>query len=232
MIIIPLQLQHEVIFLEQYFPVLKSCPLFQGIEERQYAALLDCLGARVHSCDKGKAILHAGDAATQVGVVLTGSVQVCREDADGNRAIMAAIDPGGMFGEAYACAHTPSLPVSVWAAERCSILLLSLDKVTTVCSSACAYHNLLIANLLRVLAQKNVFLTGKMEHLGKRTLREKLLSYLRSQETAAGRAFSIPFDRQALADYLCADRSALSRELGNLQRDGVVEFEKNRFRFL
>lgn len=218
--------------MEQYFPVLKFCPLFVGIEERQYAALLDCLGARVRRYDKGKAIFHAGDAATQVGVVLAGSVQVCREDADGNRSILAAIGPGELFGEAYACAHTPSLPVSVWAAESCSILLLSLGKVATVCSSACAFHNLLIANLLRVLAQKNVFLTGKMEHLGKRTLREKLLSYLKSQEAEVGCAFSIPFDRQALSDYLCADRSALSRELGNLQREGLVEFEKNRFRFL
>lgn len=217
--------------MEQYFSVLKSCPLFVGIEERQYAALLDCLGARVRSYGKGKAILHAGEPATQVGVVLVGSVQVCREDADGNRTIMAAIGPGGLFGEAYACAHTPSLPVSVWAAEHCEILLLNLSRVTTVCSSACDFHNLLIANLLRVLAQKNVFLTGKMEHLGKRTLREKLISYLRSQETAAGRTFTIPFDRQALADYLCADRSALSRELARLRQEGVVEYRKNQFRF-
>lgn len=219
--------------MTEYYHIISSSPLFLGVEERHYTGLLHCLGAQSRHYPRGKAIFHAGDRPDRVGVVLRGRAQVCREDAEGNRAVLAAIDPGDLFGEAYACAGTPSLPISVWAEEACDILLLDLGRVVTMCSAACSFHNTLIRNLLQVLAQKNVFLSAKMEHLAKRNLREKILSYLREQEAArGGGSFTIPFDRQALADYLCADRSALSRELSRLQQEGVLETRKNTFRFL
>lgn len=229
--------------MTEYFGVLKSCSLFRDIAEADYALLLECLEGQARSYPKGGAIFRAGEPAVRVGVVLQGSVRVCREDADGNRNLLAAIGPGGLFGEAYACAETAVLPVSVWAEEHCRILLLELGRVSRPCATSCAFHHRLVRNLLRVLAEKNVFLTGKLEHMGKRMLREKLLSYLREREAAevcpspaaedgGRRAFTVPFDRQGLADYLCVDRSALSRELGKLRGEGVVAFEKNRFWFL
>ena len=85
-------------------------------------------------------------------------------------------------------------------------------------------------NLLRVLAQKNLFLTTKMAHLSKRTIREKVISYLSEESSRQGSLeFSIPFNRQQLADYLAAERSALSRELSRMQEEGLIAFHKNRF---
>ncbi len=217
--------------MERHYGIIKACPLFFGVEMDNLPALLGCLGAQAKVYPKGSAVLSAGAPARSAGIVLEGAVQVCREDADGNRAVLAAMEPGDLFGEAYACAGVDSLPVSVWAERESTVLLLDIGKVSTVCPSACSFHQSLVKNLLRVLAQKNVFLTGKMEHLAKRTLREKLLSYLREQAALqGGGTFTVPFDRQGLADYLCADRSALSRELGNLRREGILEAEKNRFR--
>lgn len=219
--------------MTQYIPVLKSCPLFRGIEERDLSSMLDCLQARVKTYPKGRAVLTLGSPATVTGVVLKGAVHVCRVDAEGNRTVLAALGPGDLFGEAYACAGTISLPVSVWAERESTVLLLGISKVMTVCSSACAFHQILVKNLMCVLAEKNIFLTGKMEHLAKRTLREKLLSYLGEQAALQeGGSFTVPFDRQGLADYLCTDRSALSRELGRLREEGILDCNKNRFRLL
>lgn len=219
--------------MENYLQVLCQSPLFAGAAEADARAMLQCLGAVVRRYGRGEFVLRSGGPADQMGVVLSGGLQVCREDALGYRTILAALGPGELFGEAYACARTETLPVSVLASADSAVVLLDGTRLLTTCPTACRFHGELIRNLTSVLARKNVFLTRRMEHLSKRTLREKLLSYLEEQAAGAGGAtFEIPLDRQGLADYLCADRSALSRELGTLKREGVVAFERSRFRLL
>ena len=119
----------------------------------------------------------------------------------------------------------------MWAAADCRVLLL--DCPTLLGPAAGLWQGLLSANLMAVLARKNLFLSEKLRHLSRRTLREKLLSYLEQQALSAGKnSFTIPFDRQELADYLCADRSALSREIGKLRREGVLESRGSAFTLL
>ena len=111
------------------------------------------------------------------------------------------------------------------------MLLLDCRRLSTPCASACKAHGKLIHNLLWVLAEKNLFLSGKLDHLSGRTIRERLLSYLEAEAGRTGRTtIVVPFDRQALADYLCVDRSALSRTIGQLQREGTLEVQGRRFR--
>lgn len=217
----------------KFLPVLLKSPLFAGIGAQDMEAMLDCLGAVERRFSRGEAVLRAGEPARRLGVVLSGRLQVCREDREGRRAVLSSVAPAGIFGEAHACAGTAALPVSVWAVEDSAVLLLDIARVVGVYPSSCAFHGRLVTNLLSVLAEKNILLSAKLEHVSRRTIREKLLSYLSAQAALAGSdAFSIPFDRQALADYLCADRSALSRELSALRREGILEAEKNRFRLL
>ena len=217
----------------KFLPVLLKSPLFAGIGAQDMEVMLDCLGAVERRFSRGEAVLRAGEPARRLGVVLSGRLQVCREDREGRRAVLSSVAPAGIFGEAHACAGTAALPVSVWAVEDSAVLLLDIARVVGVCPSSCAFHGRLVTNLLSVLAEKNILLSAKLEHVSRRTIREKLLSYLSAQAALAGSdAFSIPFDRQALADYLCADRSALSRELSALRREGILEAEKNRFRLL
>jgi len=114
------------------------------------------------------------------------------------------------------------------AAEPCAVLLLDCRRMVSTCREACTFHTRLVSNMLGILAGKNILLTRKMEHLSQKTTREKLLSYLVSLAGPDGRV-TLPFTRQELAEYLCVDRSALSRELGRMREDGVLEFERNRF---
>ncbi|MDR1491027.1 MAG: Crp/Fnr family transcriptional regulator, partial [Desulfovibrio sp.] len=197
---------------------LKQCPLFFGIDVFQLVALLDCLKAVTRKYRKDEFIFVAGDKATVVGVVLSGGVRILQEDFWGNRTILAHIDPGGLFGEAFSCSSKTVLPVSVAASESSEIMTLDYHKIVTTCSSACVFHTSLIMNMMRILAEKNILLTKKLEHLSKKTTREKLLSFLSSQAVLAkNTTVVIPFNRTELAEYLCVDRSALSREISALR---------------
>ncbi|MDR3053486.1 MAG: Crp/Fnr family transcriptional regulator [Coriobacteriales bacterium] len=214
-------------------PTLTRCPLFRGINEADLATLLSCLGATRASVAKGGFVFRAGDAARKVGVVLSGDIHIMQEDFWGNRSILARIEPGELFAEAFSCSQIDTLPVSVVATRPSEVLLVDYKRIITTCSSACTFHASLIHNMLRILARNNIGLTQKMEHITQRSTREKLFSYLSAQAKQAGsNRFCIPFDRQELADYLSVDRSAMSSELGKMRDAGILRFEKNRFELL
>lgn len=196
-------------------------------------ALLGCLSAKIKHFKNDEPIFSDGDAAESVGIVLSGSVQVVKHDFYGNRNLVASIRRGQLFGEAFACADVKMLPVSVISAEESDIMLVDYRKIITTCSHTCLFHNRLIFNMLKIVASKNIVLSQKIECISKRTTKEKLLAYLLQEAKRQGsRSFSIPFNRQELADYLCVDRSAMSSELGKLQQEGRIMFHKNRFELL
>lgn len=210
---------------------MKSCPLFTDLDKEEIKAALCCLGASTVSYAKDEAVYHAGDRIKTLGIVAKGSVCITREDFWGNRNILAKIEAGELFAETYACLQDEELGVNVIAAEASDIIFLDIGKVFGVCGNSCEFHTKLIHNLIRVLAEKNLMLNRKLEHVTQRTTREKLLSYLGEQSRRAHSSeFIIPFNRQQLADYLSVDRSAMSSELGRLQREGIIKFDRNVFK--
>lgn len=216
--------------MKNYLDILHTSPLFAGINETDLSSLLSCLSARKKAYAKDVYILSADNTIKDVGIVLSGSVNIIKEDFWGNRAILAKMHLGEMFGEAFAFANLQKLPVSVVSSEKSEILFIDFKKITTTCSSACLFHSQLIQNILKIIAHKNIMLTQKLEHIVKRTTREKLLSYLSEQAIKQGtNSFTIPFNRQELADYLSVDRSAMSNELCKLRDEGIIEFSKNHF---
>lgn len=214
--------------MQVHFEALARCPLFEGVPEADVAEALARMGAKPARFGPGELIFLEGSPADRVGILLVGAARVQREDFLGNREILSALVPGDLFGEAFACAGVKRLPVSVEAVEPCRVLLIRLDGIIEG-----GGNDRVFLNLLRVLAAKNLRLNEKLAITSRRTTRQKLMAYLYSQAKAAGsEAFTIPFDRQGLADYLGVDRSALSAEIGKLRREGVIESEKNRFRLL
>lgn len=212
---------------------LSNTSLFRGFTEEETKSVLKCLSAVQKSYKKEEYIFHMGDTITSVGLVLSGSVQVIRDDYWGNRQIMAGIGEGQIFGESYACAKGEPLMVGVIAAEHTQVMFLEVGKLLTVCSIACQYHSRLIQNLLTVIAGRNLTLTTKIDHMSKKTIREKVLSYLSYQAGKQGESrFEIPFNRQQLADYLAVDRSALSAELSRMRKEKLLLFDRNRFTLL
>lgn len=219
--------------MKNYHPILAQCPLFDGIEMEDLSAMLGCIGGRTVTVAKGGSVYREGDPATHVGMVLSGAVQLVREDFYGNRSIVAHIGPAELFGETYACAGVEALPVSVIADQDSTVLLMDCRRITTTCSSACAFHSRIIHNLLRLVAIKNLVFDQKIQVTSKRSTREKLMTYLLNQAKLRGsNSFLIPYDRQELADYLEVDRSGLSAEISKLRKEGILESEKNRFTLL
>ena len=208
-------------------PVLLSTTLFSGLTREEAQEALTALAPRQAFFDKGEYLLRAGERAAAIGVLLDGRALILQEDFWGNRNILAALGPGQIFAEAFACAPKNVLTVSVEAQSSCHVLFLNTERLL----SRETGDNRLLCNLLTDLAGKNLRLNEKLTHMGQPTTRAKVLSYLSSQ--ASGRPeFDIPFSRQQLADYLGVDRSGLSAELGRLRREGILTFHKNYFSLL
>lgn len=219
--------------MKKYFEPLRKCHLFDEITDDNLFAMLGCLGARVQSYSRNQPIIEEGEPAAQVGIVLSGSAQIMRVDYYGNRSIVTNIEPSQLFGESFACAEVKAMPVSVVASEDCDIMLIDCRRIMQSCCNACEFHNQIIFNLMKVIATKNLIFNQKIEITSKRTTREKLMTYLLLQAKLQGtNSFTIPFDRQELADFLEVDRSGLSAEISKLRNNGVIECRKNHFTLL
>ena len=206
--------------------ILLHTALFQGISWQELPALLTQLNARRRQYDKGAVILHRGDQTARLGLVLSGTVHMVKEDFWGARTIVGLARPGEVFAESYACLQGAVLEVSVLAAADTEILFLDAAPALDGGAGGAQFSR----NLLAMLAGRNLTLTRKIGHMARRSIRDKLLSYLSAQAMqAGGPEFDIPLDRQQLADYLAVDRSALSTALGKLRGEGVLTFRKNHF---
>ena len=216
--------------MQEFLSVIRSSSLFSGISEQELTAMLACLGPKTERFPKDAFVLRAGDTAESVGLVLAGTVLVIQEDIWGNRNLLSRAGPRQTFAAAYACAPGSVLNVSVAAETPVTVLFLNVKRVLNVCPSACAHHSRIIRNLLGELAEKNLRFGEKLTHMGQRTTRGKLLSYLSAEAQRLGRyEFDIHFSRQQLADYLAVERSGLSLELGKMRSEGLLDFQKNHF---
>ena len=216
--------------MKDYLSVIRSSQLFSGVSEEEVIAMLSCLKAERKDFPKDAFLLRAGDTAESIGLVLSGSVLVIQEDIWGNRNILSKAGPGQTFAAAYACAIGSRLNVSVIAETPVTVMFLNVKRILNVCPSACSHHNRIIRNLLGELAEKNLRFNEKLTHMGQRTTRSKIMSYLSAEAQRLGKyEFDVPFSRQQLADYLGVERSGLSLELGKMRSEGLLDFRKSHF---
>lgn len=216
--------------MNDFLPVIRAARLFSGIAAEELEGLLACLCAKTEVFPKGAYLLRAGDTAEAVGLLLSGSAFIMQEDFWGNRNLLSPVGPGQCFGEAFACAPGSVVNVDVVAQSQATVLFLNVRRILTICPSACAHHSRMLQNLLSDLAIKNLHFNEKVTHLGQRTTRAKLLSYLSAEARRQNSPeFDIPFSRQQLADYLSVERSGLSLTLCRMRDEGLLEFHKSHF---
>ena len=219
--------------MKKFLDILKKCPLFSGIDDADLEAVLSCTAACMRTFSKSETVLAEGDRAKYVCVLLSGVVQIERVDYYGNKSILTSVEPGELFGESFACAETEKIPISAVATELCDVLFIECTHIIHTCANSCTFHDKMIFNLLKIMATKNILLNQKAEITSKCTTREKLMAYLLLQaKRKSNQSFTIPFDRQGLADFLGVDRSGLSAEISKLRAEGVLECRKNQFKLL
>ena len=208
-------------------------PLFAGIRNEEMEGMLGCIGYHVKSYEKGEIIAFEAETINHVGVVLKGSVDMIKEDVWGNRTMLLRSYVEDVFGETFACGEDSLSVVTFVAAEDTKVMFLSFCRVMHTCTHACVFHQTLIENMVRVIARKNRELMRKIEVVSKKTLREKILAYLSIQSQTQGTSrFTIPLGRGEWAEYLCADRSALTRELVKMKDEGLIDYQRNSFEIL
>lgn len=204
--------------------------LFRGIAPQEIQTMMGCLQGVRKLYTKGSIIHHAGETISTMGLILSGSVWVERDDVWGNKSLLDRVGTGNIFAENYACLPGEPLMVNIVAAEAVEILFMRTECMFSVCSHSCGFHNQLIRNMLTICARKSLNLSRRILHTGAKTIRGRLMSYLSCQATQNGsREFDIPFNRQQLADYLSVDRSAMSGELGKMQKEGLIHAHRNHF---
>lgn len=219
--------------MKRYIPILKNTQLFSGASDEDIEAMLGCLQARLCTYKKGEYVLREGERIERLMMLVKGELHIQRDDYWGNRSIISMVGVGEMFGEAYAAPESGPLLNDVLAVEDSAVIFLDIGKLLTVCPNGCKFHAMAVKNLFFAISEKNRKLVRKLGYMSRRTTREKLIAYLSEEAKRQNSgAFSIPFNRQQLADFLSVDRSAMSNELCKLRDEGLIEFEKNRFRLL
>lgn len=219
--------------MKKYIPVLKRTQLFAGIANDEIASMLLCLDAQVHHYKKGEYVLREGEHLSDIMILVGGRLHIQKDDYWGNRSILEQISMGEMFGEAYIAPESEPLLNDVVAAEDSVVMFFNAKQIITTCSSACRFHTMVVQNLFFSISEKNRKVVRKLSHMSRRSIREKLISYLSEEATRQNSSsFAIPFNRQQLADFLFVDRSAMSNELSKMRKEGLLEFERNCFKLL
>ena len=208
----------------QYLDILSKNALFQGMSQDDISQLLHCLQPKVVHYGKNEYVSLEGDKLEGIGCVLRGEVAVVKENASGNRMIMAMLPPGGIFGE-MAAFTLPFWPATVQCTEPCTVLFVPKDKITGSCGTNCRWHTALIENLLRVISKKALMLNKKVEFMAMKTMRGKLCAYFLDQrKETEGDIITLGMKRNELADYLGVSRPSMSREMGRMRDEGLIDF--------
>ncbi len=202
-------------------------PLFSGVSEDECRHMLRCLGAAIHPFRAGEPLL-SGDGR-RIGLILRGQAELVRIERDGGRTVLELLPAGGLFGEPLAFSAAGDSLVAV-GLQNGEAMFLDYDRLSRPCGRVCPCHTAMIDNLFRLLSEKSRRLSERIEVISRRSIREKLLCYCRLYAGPDGDSFELPFSLSALAAYICADRSAMMRELKRMREEGLLSFEKRRVR--
>ena len=206
--------------------------IFDGINDDEFELLTKCLQAVKKTYKKDEIIFDIGDLVTSAAYILEGSVQLAKDDYTGNKIIINHLSKGDTFAEAMVFDGWEEGAVWAKAIGESCILFLNFEKIFSICSNSCRLHKKLISNIIKIISLKNLDLRERIELLSKKSLRERILYMLhKAKLNSKSSIFKIPFSREQMAEYICADRSALSRELSRMKREGLIDYHKNMFKF-
>ena len=209
---------------------LKNLPLFSNLNEKEIKLILDFFNSYEKTFEKNNFIFEIGKPIDKIGIIISGEINIIKEDFWGNRNILNKFKTGEIFGEVFALSKVIPLNISVEASQNTRILFLDFKYFSMENSENPAEIIKFLSNIFKISLRKNILFTEKLEHITKKTVREKIISFLSSEaQKNNSNSFTIKFDRQELADYLFVERSALSRELGAMKKAGLIDYKKDFF---
>lgn len=213
--------------------ILAKCPLFMQIEPQSYSALLSCVNASEKTFSTNESVFLAGSQINYVGIVVKGSLSIIKESPAGQKHIIDFVGPSNLFGEGVVCTENRISPITVFAKENATVLMIPYERIIKTCGNSCSFHLQIIKNMMMLLGERNKVLNQKIELLALKGMREKLATYLlyESQKQKSN-TFQIIPNRNELAEYLNVSRTSMSRELGRMKDLGMIDFYQNSFKIL
>ena len=203
--------------------IMQKALLFQNISIDEYEALISCLSPQVKHYLKNEIILLAGDFVQDVGIILTGTACAYLEHISGTQTLISNLSAMSMFGEILVSTRSHKSPVTIYATSDVTAVFIEYEKIYSACATSCAAHRILLHNMLETIGDKYFYLFDRISILREKTLRSKIMAYLYTLSDSGKIAtVKIPFSKTMLADYLLANRSALSKELRKMETDGLI----------
>lgn len=212
------------------FPI--NHPVFDKITDGEFKDLTLCGGIHEAEYKKGSVLFRTGDKTQRFGILISGKIYIENIDLWGNRMILHNISEGEAFAETYAFCRVPIM-VDVTAVEDSTVLFADLGVLLTDKNQTKSWYGKLLYNLLVLSTEKNLAWSGRVFCIASKSIRTRVMTYLSSEAVRRGSMeFSVPFDRQQMADYLNVERTALSKELSRMQKEGILTYRKNKFHLL
>ncbi|MBF1295875.1 Crp/Fnr family transcriptional regulator [Parvimonas micra] len=210
------------------FEIIKECPIFKDFSIDEIIEIFSVVSFYEKNYKKNDIILAENTKVEYFGIITNGRIAVSNFDYFGNRNILNVFEKGDSFGEALVSLEM-KIPHEIISLTSSSVIWIEYSSL-----SNSQYYQKILNNLLNIISTKNLILNKKLQILSKRTTREKILEYLSTQKKllSIDSNFEINLNRNEMADYLALDRSNLSRELGKLKKEGIIDFKKNKFRLL
>ena len=218
--------------MQQYIPLLAACPLFHDLREDTIRDFL-LPHARVQTHPRGAFLIHPQQKLTHFGVIAAGSIHITHIAADGESRIMDSLEPGQIYGADLMCTRSRLSPHHAVAYQSCTLLMFPIALVLEPGTIPEPERQRILAQLLTIIAHENMRKDYRLAILSQKGLRDRLMTYLTMQAAKRGTTtFTIPFDREALASFLCVNRSALSHEITVMKHAGLIDCKKNTFTLL
>ncbi len=212
---------------------LLKCELFEGFDDFQLISMLECFGPKLHSFNKGDFIVMAGARYYGLGIMVEGSAVVSKDNAAGSRVMLGVLSAGELFGEVIAFSGKEQWPANVQAQTDCDVIFLENNAIINQCGEACSFHSQLIKNLLRIVSNKAIMLNRRVEYLSMKSINSKIACLLlEHMEKSGSHTFRLPMNRNEMADFLNISRPSMSREMGVMRDNGIIEFQKEAIRIL
>jgi len=213
--------------------ILKETSLFQTIDDKDCKQLINCLLPQVKHFSKNEIILMAGYPISHIGIILSGNARAYSEHMDGSQTIMSNLSPSSIFGDTLVSTKTHKSPVTIYSTNSTTVAFIEYDKILTTCAVNCDTHRIFLQNMFKSIGDKYFMLFDRINILREKTLRLQIKAFLHKLSINGELTeVYLPFTKTMLADYLLANRSAVSKELGKMQRDGVIEVNGRNIRIV
>ena len=209
---------------DEMMDILAGSVLFRGCTEEEIRTLIKENGG-MRRYEQGEFVFTEEDAPERILMLISGALLVAKDTVSGKRMILTRIDePGDLFGEIYPFVGKSHYDMYVETLRDSQILSISLEPFRM--NGNAAHDRIaqkLQGNLLGIAARKAYQMNRRLRVLGSSGIRGKIARLLVDLQRGGNRIHVMP--REEMADYLAVSRPSLSRELGNMVREGILKID-------